>query len=485
MEIFTSRRTVAVKSILFTLFFCLCFCSCGHGDRETADTEKETSDGMISEITDSDRGEKEEENNKDEENGKNGTEGTLSAGLTEKKPGEHPEEYYVKWAVPKGCIVSALTLNEINYKLEQAGAGYGLKILEIDEDDYQANLDRSDADIAFIGFEDANVAAMALETGKYACLDEFLRDSKLYEAIPELLWDSVKYQGSIYYVPNEALRNDGICVIFDTDKIPLEKAETFDGNIFTLEEYLPEGECLYYDLDAFRFAESFGYVYDKGLLFSYDGTVTDPIGEKRCVQWLRTINQWCAVGKATSDPSASEQCAIRLISDLDEAGENTYKYAWKGSVCPRLNLSVGIRATSPKQEEAFHFLELVHTDPSYGNLLIFGKEKLDSEEVPTANWARQLIFGLDTGLLSGASGFRHFASLEEKKQYYEEHIIASPSLYMNLPEECQELLTIENKYFIQTDITKTEDFEAQLLKFQEELRPVIEKVLKKIAELNQ
>lgn len=465
MEIFASRRKVAVKSILSVLFLCLFLCGCGHEDGNAMDPGKEIFSVIESEAADNTKDIKEEEN--------------------EKKAGEHPEDYYVKWAVPKGCVVSDLTLDEINYKLEQAGAGYGLKILEIDESDYQDNLDKSDADIAFIGFDDANAAAAALEAGKYACMDEFLRDSKLYEAIPEVLWDTVKYQGAIYYVPNEAMQNAGICVVFDTEKIPLEKAEAFDGNIFALGEYLPEGERLYYGLDAFYFAESFGYVYDKGLLFSVDGSVTDPFEDERCVQWLRTLNQWYMDGKTTSASREKEQCAIQLTFDFDEAGENTFKYAWKGSACPRLNLSVGIRAASQKQEEAFRFLELVHTDSSYGNLLIFGKEALDSGDVPSANWMRQLIFGLDTGLLKGPSDFRHFASPEEKKQYFEEHIIASPSLYMVLPEECQELSDIEKKYLAHKDITEAEDFEDQLLRFQEELGPVMEKVLVKIEELNQ
>lgn len=403
----------------------------------------------------------------------------------------HPEEYYVKWAVPKGLVgsvVSAQTLDEINYMLEQAGAGYGLKILEIDESDYQANLDQSGADIAFIGWSDShgpNVAVTALEEGKYACLDEFLQDSRLYEAIPEILWDTVKYQGGIYYVPNEVLQNPGICVIFDTDKIPVEKAEAFDGDIFTLAEYLPEGECMYYGLSGFCFAETFGYVYDQGLLLSDDGSATDPFAEERCIQWLRTLNQWYADRRAASGSPLAGQYAIRLIHDYDEAGENTYKYAWKGSACPRLNLSVGIRSDSPKKEEAFRLLELVHTDPDFGNLLVFGKEALDAGGVPTLDWGRQLIFGLDTGLLRGAPGIRHFASIEEKEQYYEEHVTASPSLYMDFPEECLELQAIEKKYFMQKNITRSRNFEEQLLQFQEELRPVMKRALRKIAELNQ
>lgn len=477
MEVLTSgrlRRTAAVRGILFAFLFSLSLSGCGDRGGNATDAGK----GMAGDIGSENAGNTGDTKDAD-----------VSSGQAERKPGEHPAEYYVKWAVPKGCTVSDQTLDEINYMLEQAEAGYGLKLLEIDESDYQANLDKSAADIAFIGFDNggANTAATALEEGKYACLDEFLQDSRLYEAMPEILWDTVKYQGSIYYVPNEALRNDGICVIFDTDKIPVEKAEAFDGDIFTLAEYLPEGERLYYDWEGFSFANAFGYVYDQGILLSEDGSATDPFEEERCVRWLRTVNQWFADGRAVGNSNyvKKETCAIQLIVDYDEAGDNTYKYAWKGSAVPRLNLSVGIRAASPKKKEAFRFLELVHTDPAYGNLLIFGIEKLDAGGVPAASWVRRLVFGLDTGLLSGASDFRHFASIEEKKRYYEEHVIAAPSLYMDFPEECLELKAIEDKYFVQTDITKSEDFEEQLSAFQEELRPVMERALGKIAELNQ
>lgn len=461
--------------ILFALSFSFSLCGCGDGDGNASEAGKGASGLMGSENAGNAEGDTKEAD--------------VPSSQTERKPGEHPAEYYVTWAVPKGCTVSDQTLDEINYMLEQAEAGYGLKILEIDEGDYQANLDKSAADIAFIGFdyEGANTAVTALEEGKYACLDEWLQGSRLYDAMPEILWDTVKFQGSIYYVPNEALRNDGICVIFDTDKIPVEKAEAFDGDIFTLAEYLPEGERLYYDLGSFYFAEAFGYVYDQGLLLSDDGSAMDPFEEERCVRWLRTVNQWFADGRAVSNSSfiKKEACAIQFVTDYDEAGENTYKYAWKGSAFPRLRLSTGIRAASHKKEEAFRFLELVHTDPAYGNLLIFGKETLDAGDVPAANWVKQCIFGLDTGLLSGAEGFRHFASIEEKKRYYEERVTASPSLYMDFPEECTELEAIEAKYFEQMNITHSENFEEQLLMFQEELRPVMERALEKIAELNQ
>lgn len=490
MEVLTARRIVAVRGILFALFFSLSLCGCGGGGGNAAGAGKDA--GNVGNTNDADSvgdtKDAETEDTKDAETGDNGSEENAVSDLTERKPGRHPEEYYVKWAVPKGArgpVVSDRTLDEINYMLEQAGAGYGLKILEIDESDYQANLDQSGADIAFIGydFEGTNAAATALKEGKYACLDEFLQDSRLYEAIPEILWDTVRYQGSIYYVPNETLQNPEICVIFDTDKIPVEKAEAFDGDIFTLEEYLPEGECLYCDLSDFSIAETFGYVYDQGLLLSEDGSAVDPFEEERCVRWLRTLSQWYADGRATDDSSLAGQCAILLTRDYGVSGEHTYKYAWKGSACPRLGMSVGIRSDSPKKEEAFRFLELVHTDPAYGNLLVFGKEALDAGGVPPIDGGRWLIFGLDTGLLIGLP--RHFESIEEKKQYYEEHVTASPSLYMDFPEECLELKAIEKKYFVQTNITRSENFEEQLLQFQEELRPVMKRALRKIAELNQ
>ena len=84
-----------------------------------------------------------------------------------------------------------------------------------------------------------------------------------------------------------------------------------------------------------------------------------------------------------------------------------------------------------------------------------------------------------------AGGFRSYASPEEKKKYYDENVIASPSLYMDFPKECQEVKNILYKYFVQPDIMDAPDFEGQLQKFQEEFQPVAEKVIEKIKELNQ
>lgn len=466
-------KQIRIYLIVLSILSGLWLAGCSRGNSLPKDTPAPTDSGEVSSEKDPKASPKAEQDHLPQQE-------ELSEELPESLT-RYPADYYIKWAVPQGYGPSAATLDAINRKLEEDGAGYGLNIVEVGGDQ---PLRKADADIAFTGFDytEANTELRALEDGDFECLDAYLPGSVLYDAMPEILWDSVKYQGSIYYVPNEALQNTGICVLFNTDIIPLEEAMAFDGDIFSLDKYLSQGQSIYYCLDGFRYAEALGYIYDLGLLFSRDGEALNPLEEEVCVQWLRQLNLWYLNGKVMTDEDRRGECALQLIIDYDNEGDNYYKYSWKGSVCRRLNLSVGIRSTSKKKETAFRFLELIHTDPSYANLLVFGKEGMDSPRELRPNWINQLIYGLDTGLACADSNIRHFNTIEEKKQYYREQVIPSPSLHLEMPKECSELNSIILSYMTKTSFLQTRAFEKELARFREELKSPMDIVLNKIRE---
>ncbi len=376
---------------------------------------------------------------------------------------------YVTWAVPKGIQISKETENEINRMLQANGEDFYFKLVEIDGD-YVKGLDSSNVDIAFIGFNylDAMLPTREIENGKYLCLDELLKGSNLYDCIPEVLWKAVEYKQSIYYIPNEVLQNVGNCILFDETRNNLKNTETFEGDIFDLESYTSNGSLIFYGLDGFRFAECFGYIYDNGLLARQDGSLVYPFEDESCMKWLQTLRSWYQKEILVVDVNKKNDCGIQMVSDYGDEKEGQRKYAWKGSVCQRKNLSIGIRSNSTNVERAFRFLELIHMNSDYGNLLVFEKENLSEGNMNYANWTRQLVFGLDTGLQKGSEGLRHFESADEKRDYYTKETVNSPFLGTELPSECVDLVNLIDQYLSVEMIFREENFEDRLEQFQEE-----------------
>ena len=124
-------------------------------------------------------------------------------------------------------------------------------------------------------------------------------------------------------------------------------------------------------------------------------------------------------------------------------------------------------------------MELLHTDSSYAELLLYGKEWLDGKGESRASYASQLIFGLDTGLVPNPRdyGLRHFMTAEEKIRYYEENILPSPALELAHPEACYAMISAEEYY---ARLTFTNDFEELLAEARRKLREPMAKVQREL-----
>ena len=72
------------------------------------------------------------------------------------------------------------------------------------------------------------------------------------------------------------------------------------------------------------------------------------------------------------------------------------------------------------------------------------------------------VLGIDDGLLYGETDMNHFMSLDERNSYYEENVIASPTLSIDFPPEAKELRRIIKKYFKFPDsVLFSSDFEER------------------------
>ena len=412
----------------------------------------------------------------------------------EEKAGEPESRVTVTWVYPYYGeeLVSKKTVKEINRKLEEdgyyftvrfqaiKGSGIGGMILD-DNEEYQKKLFSSDGDIAFSGFCGAGeyVVQEAIRDGKYAPLEAYLEDGTAWDVFPEVLWKTTSYQGHVYFFPNEVAQDRGNSLYFRKKSFSKAEFEAFDGDLLSVEKYLKEGKVLYYSCSGFSFAETFGYSYYQGVLLTKDGELVNPLEEERCIAWLQLLNRY--QDQITQDRTANWDIAFsRSFPGTGFGEENqpegSYAYTWKGYAVPRLNSQTGILASSGKKQEAYFFLELLRTDRSYAELLLFGKDAVDGKEEKHTSFVKQLILGLDTGLVTDRGNdymMQCFASAQEKKEYYAENILPSAALELQTPEACGEMLAMEE---YAAKLIYTADFDTVLKKGQKKAAEAMKQV---------
>ncbi|HKM33857.1 MAG TPA: hypothetical protein VJY54_03840 [Lachnospiraceae bacterium] len=395
----------------------------------------------------------------------------------------NPPEFYVVWAVPNIVSISEETVTLINSMLREDGYSYGIQFTYLDFDDYENALQTTEADIVFLG-TDSNIAQEAIKSGRFYCLNELLRGSRLYDVMPDQIWGSVAYKDKIYSIPNEVAQDMGVHILFNQDKIAINESESFNGDILTLDKYIQDGGKILYQLSGFAYASYYGYSYQYGILVSEDGECMSPFENKKCMEWMVTMRQWYLEGKVTTDAESEwDICITSEPTSVDE--ENIYDYATKGILESRYSASTGICSNAKHIKEAFTLLELFHTDTKYGNCLVYGAgygEK-DGHAVNAAGEASEgfinkVVLGLAQGLLIEDDKLYYFESVEDKKTYYDTSVMKSPLLGIEMPKESFELNRIKHQY---DTIIFDDEYDQKLEQFKEETTDLITVVIDKLS----
>ena len=102
--------------------------------------------------------------------------------------------------------------------------------------------------------------------------------------------------------------------------------------------------------------------------------------------------------------------------------------------------STAILASSDKKEQAFKLIVILRTKPEYGNLLIYGVEAPENAGYLRSGSENKWVFEIDDGLIQDEEGELHISSFEERNDYYNNHVTASPTLYRYFPPEYIELI---------------------------------------------
>ena len=424
---------------------------------------------------------------------------TISTKITDQPvsiTGQQEDICYVTWAVPgKLTRISDESVNKVNNKLKDDGYPFRLKIIRIESNydtDYIGELDLCGADIVFTGIGVLNSSdSLTIDeiiSGKYEDLTEYIENSCLNDLIPRKLLDASSYKGKMYLLPSEYVQ-DGADQILIYKSNNNANAVTFDGidsDVFMLKGVVSEKNKLFYGFTDFEFVRCFGYCYDSGngLVISNEGQIINPFEDEKCLGWMQMVNTWYKEGMAPDprdgNPTVIKaKCSLQLTTSSNITKENGQVVkTWKRELCNRYGWSTAIRKDSNKKENAFKFLELIRTNHEYGNLLIYGKLSEDEGSIED-NYMNKVVFGLDDGLLQLDDGLRHFASAQERLEYYEENVPVSPSIYMDIPKESSELSVIVKKYLTNDSILFHDEFESEFETFKSEYTEAFDRIFKK------
>lgn len=377
------------------------------------------------------------------------------------------KDIYIDCVISDYAILPQENIDAFNSLLAEKGYDFRLKVTYLDGINYSKLLkdNTSDADICFVGTGTNKDLYDVLSSGLFEPLDSYLEGSELYEAIPPKLWQSVKYNGTTYTVPNCAGQNSGNLVIFNLDKLDKSMCEAYDGDITRLPDFLGEDDYIYVDIEGFDFARDYGYDFIDGVLVSEDGKAFNPLDCSEIMSWLTTMNSLYCEGRVKSKNNEGEWAICLSRSFSADNSDNILVYESKGIISTRYTASLGICSSSKQKEESFKLLELLHTDKDLVNALIFGENYVDKDGFaydesgePIAPNAARIFWGVDNYLLFTNDRLKHFNSPAEKKDYYENKVTASGALGAAFETD----LSAINSAFNNSYLWQTQTFDADI-----------------------
>ena len=354
----------------------------------------------------------------------------------------------VIWLLPELREEPDVLSKRINDKL--ATDGYSFRVRFVCGDDYLKYDEFSgstEADIAVLGVS-IDSAEAALKEGKYLCLDDYLSGSKLKDSVPEVLWKSVQYNGKVYSIPNCSSTVPYSVAVFNPEKIRKIPSSFNVDDPGDLESVLPDDGKVYcrFGLSS---SDIWGWGFYYGWMFDEEGTAVNPFQEEKYNKWETFLKELYDQGRLTED--LQDDWAVAIISSF-EAGPEMAAYPQKvlGNIMipsGRRIFSTGIRSNTKCPDDAFALLNLVYTDVSYGNLLIFGTEDRDAVD-ESRNWFfPKLMFGLKDFIFPIGEGSDWFSTVSERNRYYENAklFVCPDEMILSFPKK-QELEKISGQY---------------------------------------
>lgn len=421
------------------------------------------------------------------------------------EPIENIGEDTIVWGLMRFGDDADRRVERINQKLKEDGYPYEILFQQLElvpennsssylPPDYRKSMFKSGADVVSTGmpaFTDETAwdpAYEAIMKGKLLKLDDYLKGSKLYDMIPEALWDSVRVDGSIYCIPNPALRNSCFSIVFKKSAYTEEQLQSFDDTIEGLTPFISAENKLYYGDD--RFVSMYGiHSNTYGIYYTDDG-FGNLSNLDEYVNGLTVLNSLAQAGMVINPRTkgfeeSKDEWSVAFCDDFYTSLLNEDDYyirTYRGIVEPGFNSAIAIKASSHNPDGAFKLIELIMTDPEYAKLAVYGENVIlkdgfayDTEKEKYAvGYLSRLQFGVMELVYPDKDSYlTRFESIEAKKEYYANNFDPVNLSPLKFPVEMRKLrnLTYDNEKII-----FKKDFAERLKKWQQESEEIYETI---------
>lgn len=411
------------------------------------------------------------------------------------------DENTIVWALMRNGIGDEADkrTEQINKKLKEDGYPYEILIQQLDtlEEtlDYRKAMLKAGADVVYTGMPSSQTdetawdpAYEAIMKNKLLKLDDYLKGSKLYDMIPEELWDSVRVDGSIYCIPNPALRKSCFSIVFKKSAYTEEQLQSFDDTIQGLTPFISAENKLYYGDD--RFVSMYGiHSNSYGIYYTDDG-FGNLSNLDEYVNGLTVLNSLAQAGMVINTSTkgleeSKDEWSVAFCDDFYTSLLNEDDYyirTYRGIVEPGFNSAIAIKASSHNPDGAFKLIELIMTDPEYAKLAVYGENVIlkdgfayDKEKEKYAvGYFGRLQFGVMELVYPDKDSYlTRFESIEAKKDYYASNFDPVNLSPLKFPVEMRKLrnLTYDNEKII-----FKKDFAERLKKWQQESEEIFKTI---------
>lgn len=399
----------------------------------------------------------------------------------------------IRWAFPDSSFEPDDVEARVNRQLAKDGYPFRLQCMLLETNNYTEKVQDCEADIVYTGLGNGatfySPAYDAIQKNKYMNLDRYLENSRLYSFFPELLWDTVRYDGSVFCVPNTNFPDTGLTVLFKKSVYSKEEIEQFGETLESLLSFLSQERKLYYGISDAAYLDMYEISNLPFGIYYEDGKIKNLMESELNCKWLRKMNGLVKRGillDKTIDPVENEEAwAVGLFTTGRATrfqDEDYWKYEYKGDTGDNFAGAIAIRENSPHPDEAFAMLELFLTDKDYGNLIVYGENVKDVDGYAVDAESEAVIFsfmmkqywGINDGVLKGSMDYYSFDSPKERQDYYDQYIRLADMSYMNYPEQMKKLSKLYDKY---ADIFLDPDsFEADLNEWKKEAAVIFDTI---------
>lgn len=331
------------------------------------------------------------------------------AGCGEKKTGDNGEIVTLKWLMPGDKEADLQTvIDEANKVLvEKIGAKIDMQLIDYGAFQERMNMymaSGDDYDLAFTGY--CNTYDKAVVNEALYPMTELINEHapKLWDALPDYMWDFARINGEIYSVPNTQICSLPICVM--VNKEVCDKYNFDFSKVKTIEDFEPFFEVIkqnepgIYPYKPYHreYAWTYGVyesIADKvaikcdgsNELVYIDETPEFKRGRQKFLEWrdkgyIRADVDTC--GDDTADKMAGRYAFETsnykpgMEAEIKNERGRDYEMIVLGEPYMAYNMGtstmLGIGINSKYPEKAIKVIELLNTDKDFYNLICFGIE---------------------------------------------------------------------------------------------------------------